>query len=63
MKRIKKNIIRWILTLALLYGVYTETGIFTTLMAFLIAVGIEVNDWSIRQLMSLIRETLHEMRS
>ena len=35
-------IIRLILTLALLYGVYTETGIWTTIALALIALSLEI---------------------
>ncbi|MBI2758775.1 MAG: hypothetical protein HYX49_08865 [Chloroflexi bacterium] len=36
------KVIRAILTLALIYGAYTETGIFTALSLLLIFVSIEV---------------------
>lgn len=35
--------IRAVLTLALLYGVYTETGLWTTLTLALMAIGQEVH--------------------
>ena len=35
-------IIRWILTIALIYGVFTETGIFTAISMFLIFVSMEL---------------------
>ncbi len=38
-------IIRSILTLALIYGVYTETGVWTTISLLLISVGIEVGGY------------------
>ncbi len=34
--------IRWVLTLALIYGSYTETGILTAMSLFMIFVGIEL---------------------
>jgi len=46
MKTITTTVIRCILTLALLYGVYTETGIWTTLSLFLIFVGFEVASYN-----------------
>ena len=36
------NFIRWILTLALIYGSYTETGHWTALMLLSIAIAIEI---------------------
>lgn len=39
------KIIRFILTLALVYGAYTETGVFTALSLLLIFVSIELNGW------------------
>ena len=39
------KIIRAILTLALIYGAYTETGVFTALSLLLIFVAIELNSW------------------
>jgi len=39
------KIIRFILTLALIYGAYTETGVFTALSLFLIFVAIELQGW------------------
>ena len=39
------KVIRFILTLALIYGAYTETGVFTTLSLLLIFVAIELNGW------------------
>lgn len=40
-----KRIIRVLLALALLYGVYRETGIFTVLCLFLIFLAIELPGW------------------
>lgn len=37
-----KVIIRWTLSIALIYGVFTETGIFTAISMFLIFVSIEL---------------------
>ena len=39
------KVIRFILTLALIYGAYTETGVFTALSLLLIFVAIELNSW------------------
>ena len=39
------KIIRAILTLALIYGAYTETGVFTALSLLLIFVAIELQGW------------------
>jgi len=41
--KIMPSVIRYILTMALLYGVYTETGIWTTLALLLSVIGIEAN--------------------
>ena len=46
LKRIP-TIIRWLLTLLILYGAYTETGIWTTLALFLWAVSSELNSMAI----------------
>ena len=40
-----QRVIRVILTLALVYGDYTETGIFTALSLFLIFSALEVQVW------------------
>ena len=40
--KIKEIVIRCILTLALLYGAYTETGIWTTLSLLLIFLNFEI---------------------
>ena len=42
-------IIRIILTLALIYGAYTETGVFTALSLFLIFVAIEAKGFLIKR--------------
>ncbi len=39
------QVIRIILTMALVYGVYTETGIFTALTCSLIAISVEIENW------------------
>lgn len=36
-------IVRWILGLLLIYGAYTETGVWTAIILFLAMVGIEAN--------------------
>jgi hypothetical protein len=41
-------ILRWIMSLALLYGVYTETGMWTTIVLFLILSGQEL-DYYVRR--------------
>ena len=49
MKKIQ-IIIRIILTLALIYGAYTETGIWTALSLFLIFIGMEIHGYLIKRL-------------
>jgi hypothetical protein len=44
-------IIRLVLTLALLFGVYTETGIWTALAIALIGAGIEIASFSYRKML------------
>ena len=39
------KVVRAILTLALIYGAYAETGIFTALSLFLISVALEAQGW------------------
>ena len=39
------DIARIVLTIVLLVGVYTETGIFTTLFAFLLLLDTEIRYW------------------
>ena len=39
------KVIRFILTLALIYGTYTETGVFTALSLLFIFVSIEAQGW------------------
>ena len=38
------NIIRYIITALLLFGVYTETGAWTTIVLFLLALRVELED-------------------
>jgi len=44
--RRKIEIIRWILTGAMIVGVYTETGIFTAASIALITISIEIMAWN-----------------
>jgi hypothetical protein len=39
------KVIRFILTLAFVYGAYTETGVFTALSLLVIFVAIELQGW------------------
>lgn len=63
------KVIRWVLTIALTYGAYTETGIFTALSLLLIFVGLEANGWLTkraldegRAVQSFIESTLAALR-
>ena len=47
-------IIRIILTLLLVYGIYTETGIWTALSLFLVFVGMEVQAYLTGKLRSYL---------
>ena len=38
-------IFRWIASIALLYGAYTETGIWTVIVLGLITLHLEIQDW------------------
>jgi len=42
------TIARILLTMALIYGVYTETGIWTALSLFLISIAIELQSFIIK---------------
>lgn len=42
--------IRWILTLIIMYGIYTETGIFTTIFCGLVALASEIENYNHRKL-------------
>lgn len=44
----KTFVVRIILSLLLIYGVYLETGVFTALFAFLTCVAIEANNLLIK---------------
>ncbi len=46
------SIIRFILTLALIFGVYTETGHWTALSLFLVFFYIEISTWLKQQVAS-----------
>lgn len=39
------DFIRWALTLLLIYGAYTETGIFTAISLLLIAIALELQGY------------------
>ena len=39
--------IRWILTVFLILGAYTETGIWTCISLFLIFIAIEIMNWTV----------------
>lgn len=63
------KVIRWVLTIALTYGAYIETGIFTALSLLLIFVGLEANGWLTkraldegRAVQSFIESTLAALR-
>lgn len=47
-------LLRIVLTMAILYAVYTETGWATTLFAFLTMLACEVTSWQIKQLTKII---------
>ena len=40
--------IRWFLSVLLIVGVYTETGIFTTIFAGTMCIASEIDSWRIR---------------
>lgn len=44
------NVIRWGLTIVLIYGVFTETGIWTAISLTLLFLGIEVGSYNLRTL-------------
>jgi hypothetical protein len=43
------TIIRWILSAALVYGIYTETGKWTAIFAFLVLAESELSAWYARK--------------
>jgi len=43
-------IIRWSLSLILIGGIYTETGIFTTIFALLVTIGLEIMAYEKRKI-------------
>lgn len=43
------KVIRWLIIIALTYGVYTETGIFTALSLLLVFVSLEINNGLIKR--------------
>ena len=52
------KVIRAILTLALIYGAYTETGIFTALSLLLIFVALESQGWLTKRALDAAYECL-----
>jgi len=42
-----QTVIRWFLTLLLIYAIYLEAGFFTSLFAILVAIEIETNNTKI----------------
>ena len=54
MNKIQK-IIRYVLTLLIIYGAYTETGTWTALSLFLIFMGIEINGYLIKMLVKIFK--------
>jgi len=50
------NIIRWILSLLLAYGVYTETGVFTLIVVILNFIGIEMIIFLLKGLIKAIKD-------
>jgi len=44
------SMLRWILNLGLCYGVYTETGIWTTLTIFLFITAFEIRGYSEKEI-------------
>ena len=57
MKKLIISVIRYILTMALLYGIYTETGIWTTIAFLLIVIAHEQVELGLRK----IREALENL--
>ncbi len=49
------KIIRWLLTALLMYGVYTETGIWTTIALTLVSVSLEIINFSINRIVEHIK--------
>jgi hypothetical protein len=65
----KVETVRIILTLCLIYGVYTETGVWTALSLFLVMTGLELNGLAVKNLnaslkrlrmLSSMRFNIHE---
>lgn len=55
------KVIRFILTLALIYGAYTETGVFTALSLLLIFVAIELNGWLTKRALDAAKSPAKEL--
>lgn len=54
MKTKISTVIRYILTALMLYFIYKETGIATTIFATTISIYIELNDYSIAQIRKIL---------
>ena len=52
------RVIRWILTLVLVYLAYTETGIWTGICLFLIMISIELLSYVITKAFEAIKECI-----
>lgn len=50
MKKLILSVIRYILTMFLLYGIYTETGIWTTIAFLLIVITHEQIDGAVKRI-------------
>lgn len=55
------KVIRAILTLALVYGAYTETGIFTALSLLLIFVALEAQGWLTKRALDAAKSPVKEL--
>ncbi len=51
-------IIRIVLSFLLIYGVFTETGVFTALFCFLTMLSIEVTNYNQKSLISSMRDVI-----
>jgi len=51
-------VIRWFLTLLLIYAIYLETGFFTSLFAILVAIEIETNNTKINHNFKVLSKSL-----
>lgn len=55
------KVIRAIITLALIYGAYTETGIFTALSLLLIFVALEAQGWLTKRALDAAKSPAKEL--